>query len=91
MNEVVAVMAKALGKRDLRYVQFSYDEVEKVLAQLGAQPKTIASFIEMFQGINNGIVKPMEPRSAANTTPTSIESFVKKVFAPAYRGKTATV
>jgi uncharacterized protein YbjT (DUF2867 family) len=85
--EVVAVIAKGLGKPDLRYVQFPYDQVEKVLEQMGAPAKTVASFIEMFQGINNGIVTATEPRSAANTTPTSIETFVKEVFAPAYRGK----
>jgi len=87
--EVVAVIAKGLGKPDLRYVQFPYDQVEKVLEQMGAPAKTVASFIEMFQGINNGIVTATEPRSAANTTPTSIETFVKEVFAPAYRGKAA--
>jgi uncharacterized protein YbjT (DUF2867 family) len=87
LAEVVAVIAKGLGKPDLRYVQFPYEQIEKVLEQMGAQAKTVASFIEMFQGINNGIVTAMEPRSAADTTPTSIETFVKEVFAPAYRGK----
>jgi uncharacterized protein YbjT (DUF2867 family) len=86
-TEVVAVIAKGLRKPDLRYVQFPYDQVEKVLEQMGAPAKTVASFIEMFQGINNGIVTATEPRSAANTTPTSIETFVQDVFAPAYRGK----
>ena len=87
LHEVVAVIAKGLRKPDLRYVQFPYEQIEKVLEQMGAQAKTVASFIEMFQGINNGIVTAMEPRSAANTTPTSIEAFVKEVFVPAYRGK----
>ena len=86
-TEVVAVIAKGLRKPDLRYVQFPYDQVEKVLEQMGAPAKTVASFIEMLQGINNGIVTATEPRSAANTTPTSIETFVQDVFAPAYRGK----
>jgi len=87
LTEVVAVIAKGLAKPDLRYVQIPYDQVEKVLEQMGAPAKTVASFIEMFQGINNGIVTATEPRSAANTTPTSIETFVKEVFAPAYQHK----
>jgi hypothetical protein len=41
----------------------------------------------MFQGLNNGIVAGLEPRGEANTMPTSIETFVKEVFAPAYQGK----
>ena len=87
LTEVVAVIAKGLGKPDLRYVQIPYDQVEKVLEQMGAPVRTVASFIEMFQGINTGIVTATEPRSAANTTPTSIETFVKEVFAPAYQRK----
>jgi len=87
MNEVVAIISKALGKADLRYVQFPYEEVEKVLVQMGTPPTTAAYFIEMFQGINNGIVVAMESRSHGNTTPTSFEAFVKNVFLPAYQAK----
>ena len=87
LQEVVVVIAKGLRKPDLRYVQIPYDQMEKVLEQMGTPAKTVASFIEMFQGINNGIVTATETRSPANTTPTSIEAFVKEVFAPAYRGK----
>ena len=86
MNEVVAVIGRALGKADLRYVQFPYDQVGKVLIQMGTPPKTAALFIEMFGGFNEGIVAPTEPRSANNTTPTSIEGFVKEKFVPAYQG-----
>jgi len=87
LQEVVVVIAKGLRKPDLRYVQIPYDQMEKVLEQMGTPAKTVASFIEMFQGINNGIVTATETRAPANTTPTSIETFVKEVFAPAYRGK----
>jgi len=87
LHEVVEVITKELSKPDLRYVQIPYDQMEKVLEQMGTPARTVASFIEMFQGINNGIVTATETRSPANTTPTSIEAFVKEVFAPAYRGK----
>lgn len=90
LQEVVVVIAKGLRKPDLRYVQFPFDQVEKVLEQMGAPAKTVASFIELFQAINNGIVTTTETRSPANTTPTSIETFVKEVFAPVYRGKAAS-
>lgn len=86
MSEVVEVMAKALGKADLRYVQFPYDEVQKVLMQMGSPPKTATLFIEMFRAFNDGTVAPTETRSARNTTPTSIETFVKEKFVPAYQG-----
>jgi uncharacterized protein YbjT (DUF2867 family) len=86
MTEVAAVISRGIGKPDLRYVQFSYEQVEQTLVQMGLSAKTAAYLIEMFQGFNNGIVTGLEPRSAANTTPTSIETFVKEVFVPAYQG-----
>lgn len=90
MNEVAAVMSRTLNKPELRYVQFPYPQVEQVLLQMGTPAKTAALFIEMFDGFNTGICAGLEPRSAANTTPTTIESFIKDVFAPAYQGKAAT-
>jgi hypothetical protein len=85
-NEVAAVIGKALNKPDLRYAQFPFDQVQQVFVQLGTSPKTAATFIEMFKGFNDGIVVGTEPRSEKNTTPTSIETFVRDVFVPAYLG-----
>ncbi len=87
MNEVTAAMARIIGNADLRYMQFPYDQVQQVLMQMGTPAKTAAYFIEMFQGINDGIVTNTEPRTEANTTPTSIEVFLKEVFLPAYQGQ----
>ena len=87
MNEVAAVIGRAIGKPDLRYAQFPYDQVEQFLLQMGKPAKTASYFIEMFRGINEGIVVVTEPRTAENTTPTSIETFVKEVFHPAYQGQ----
>jgi uncharacterized protein YbjT (DUF2867 family) len=86
MTEVAAIISRAIGKPDLRYLQFTYEQVEQALVQMGLSAKTAAYFIEMFQGINKGIVAGLEPRSEANTTATSLETFVKEVFAPSYQG-----
>jgi len=87
MNEVAGILGKALNNAELRYAQFPYDQVQQVLVQMGTPVKTATSFIEMFQGINHGIVAATEPRSAENTTATSFETFVKEVFVPAYQGR----
>ena len=86
MAEVATAISRAINKPDLRYVQFSYEQVEQALIQMGTPAKTAAYFIEMFRGFNDGIVVGEEPRNAANTTPTTMETFVKDVFAPAYQG-----
>jgi len=90
MNEATAVIARGIGKPDLRYVQFPYEQVQQVLEQMGIPPKTAGQFIEMYKAINEGVVAGREPRSAENTTPTSFEKFVQDIFVQAYQGKAAT-
>src|SRR5216683_312534 len=90
MTEAAAVIARGIGKPDLRYEQFPYDQVEQVLTQMGVPPKGAALYIELYKANNAGILIPQEPRSPENTTPTSFEQFVQDVFAPAYHGKATT-
>jgi uncharacterized protein YbjT (DUF2867 family) len=87
MTEVTAVIARGIGKPDLRYEQFPYDQVRQALTQTGFSPKKAAVYIEMFEAINAGVLAALEPRSPENSTPTSFEKFVQDVFAPAYHGK----
>jgi uncharacterized protein YbjT (DUF2867 family) len=87
MTEAIAVIGRGIGKPDLEYKQFSYDQVEQALTQMGVPPKGAALYIEMYKSINAGVLAPLEPRSPENTTPTSFEGFVQDVFAPAYHGK----
>jgi uncharacterized protein YbjT (DUF2867 family) len=90
MTEATAVIARGIGKPDLRYEQFPYDQVQQALTQKGFSPKKAAVYIEMFQAINAGVLAAQELRSPENSTPTSFEKFVQDVFAPAYHGKALT-
>ncbi len=90
MTEATAVIARGIGKPDLRYVQFPYDQVQQALTQLGVPPKGAAMYIEMYKAMNAGVLVPLEPRSEENTSPTSIEQFVEDVFAAAYHGKVSS-
>ncbi len=87
MMEVTAVIARGIGKPDLRYEQFSYDQVRQTLTQMGFSPKKAAVYMEMFQAINTGLLAAQERRSTENSTPTSFESFVQDVFVAAYHRK----
>ena len=90
MTEATAVIARGIGKPDLGYEQFPYDQVQQALTQMGVPPKVAALYIEMYKAINAGVVAAQEPRARGNTTPTSFEKFVQDVFAPAYHGKATT-
>jgi uncharacterized protein YbjT (DUF2867 family) len=89
MTEVTAVIARGIGKPDLRYQQLSYDQVQQALIDLGVPPKGAALYVEMYKAINEQVVVALEPRSSENTTPTCFESFVQDVFVAVYRGKTS--
>src|SRR5579863_7173671 len=91
MTEVAAVIARGIGKPDLRYQQFPYEQVQQVLVQLGVPPKGAAMYIEMYKSINEGVLVALEPRSKENTSPTSIEQFVQDAFAPAFKKKASSV
>jgi uncharacterized protein YbjT (DUF2867 family) len=90
MKEIATVVGEAIGKPKLSYMQVPFMMLEPALVQTG-MPKNLAKLlIEMWKAGNAGLLAPQEKRSAENTTPTTIESFVTEVFAPAYLGKTAS-
>jgi uncharacterized protein YbjT (DUF2867 family) len=93
MAEATTLIGRGIGKPDLRYEQFTYDQAQQGLEQMGMPPKKAAVYIEMFKAINTGVLAAQEPRSRQNSTPTSFETFVQDVFAPAYHreGHTAWV
>ena len=84
MKEAARVVGSAIGKPDLEYVQVSGMMLGQALLKMGLPEKTVELIVEMWDGANAGLMAPEEKRSAGNTTPTTIESFVAGVFAPAY-------
>jgi uncharacterized protein YbjT (DUF2867 family) len=84
MSEATRIIGKAIGKEDLAYVQFPYEQAEKAMIAMALSPDTARSLVEMDRALNEGRVRPLERRTAANTTPTSIEQFAE-TFAAVYR------
>jgi uncharacterized protein YbjT (DUF2867 family) len=89
-TEVAHIIGAAIGKPELPYKQLPADQFLQALTQMGMSANFAGLIIEMSTALNEGRIKALEPRSAANTTPTSYESFVQEVFAPAFKGKAAT-
>ncbi len=89
MKEGASIVGAAIGKPKLSYMQVPFMMLEPALVQMGLPKKTAALLVEMWKGANAGLIVPLEPRSAINTTPTTLESFVAEVFAPAYLANSA--
>jgi uncharacterized protein YbjT (DUF2867 family) len=84
MKEVASIVGSAIGKPKLGYMQVPFMMLEPAMVQSGMSKDIVGLLIEMWKALNSGVMKPLEPRNAKNTTPTSIETFVAEVFAPAY-------
>jgi uncharacterized protein YbjT (DUF2867 family) len=89
MKETAAVLGKAIGKPILGYSQFPAFAVEMAMKQMGLTADYVKLLIEMLESINSGWMKPLEARSAENTTPTPIETFAAEEFAPRFKGQAA--
>src|SRR6185437_11069747 len=84
MNEIASILGEAIGKPRLMYSQVPIMMLEPILVQTGLPKGSATLVIEMFKAGNAGLLAPSEPRSPKNTTPTTIESFIAQVLAPAY-------
>ncbi len=89
-DEVAAAIGAGIGKPKLSYQKFPSFLVEQGMKQMGIPGKTASLMSEMNEAANDGLLKPQEPRSERNTTPTSIETWVQEVFVPAYNAKAAS-
>lgn len=83
MQEATAALGKAIGKPELPYVQFPYEDALNAMVGAGLSHSMAENFIEMTRAFNDGLVA-RAPRSAANSTPTSIEDFAAG-FAQVFR------
>jgi len=75
MADATKALGRAIGKPDLAYVQFPYEDAEKAMLNMGLSASVVRDFIEMYRAFNDGLIRATEKRTAANTTPTSIEMF----------------
>jgi uncharacterized protein YbjT (DUF2867 family) len=88
-NEVAEIIGKAIGKSDLKYKQPSDEQVRQGMVQSGMSAPFVGLILEMAASLNSGYMRPLEPRSSRNTTPTAYENFVAEVFVPAYQQQAA--
>jgi uncharacterized protein YbjT (DUF2867 family) len=88
-SEVAAIIGKAIGKPDLKYVQVSDDQFRGILVQMGLSEPMARLLVEMTNAMNAGKMHALESRTPQNTTPTSYETFVAEVFVPAYQQQAA--
>jgi hypothetical protein len=89
-NQVARIAGTAIGKPAMAYIELPAEQVIQAMTGMGMSKNFATVICEMSDALNNGYMRPLEPRSAKNTMPTSFETFVQEVFLPAYKGQAAS-
>ena len=90
LNEAISVIGREIGRPDLKYVQFSYDDAAKGMREMGISTDASRLINEMCKAVNEGLLGTGRQRTPENTTPTSIEEFAlvfAEIFASSHGGK----
>jgi uncharacterized protein YbjT (DUF2867 family) len=88
-NEVTAIIGKAIGKPDLRYVHAPDEQVRAAMVQSGMSDNVAGLILELASALNSGHMRMLEARTPQNTTPTPYETFVAQTFVPAFQQQKA--
>ncbi len=82
-NEVTEILGKELGMADLRYVQVPEEQVRSHLRQWGVSESVSDEYMELMEGIENGLINEDAKRTNETASATRIEDFAR-VFANIY-------
>ncbi len=82
-HEIASIYGAAIGKPDLKYVQFSYEDAFKGMVGAGMSESTATRMNEFVKSANEGRVLEDVKRDASNTTPLTAEYFAQ-VFKAVY-------
>ena len=89
LAEATTAIGQAIGRPELPYVSFSYEDAKQGMLRVGMSENMTDLYNELTRNMNEEKVAVHEERTAARTTPTTLEEFVHTVFVPAFEGATA--
>jgi uncharacterized protein YbjT (DUF2867 family) len=81
--DIAAIYGKAIGKPDMKYIQFPYEDAKKAMMQMGMGESVVDKLNEFVKSMNEGKVLTDAHRTPLNTTPTTAEEFAS-VFKSLY-------
>jgi uncharacterized protein YbjT (DUF2867 family) len=87
LNEAISVIGREIGRPDLKYVQFGYEDAAKSMLEMGLSADFSRLINDMCKAVNGGLLGTGRQRTPENTTPTSIEEFAL-IFAEIFASST---
>lgn len=82
LKEATSILGRAIGKPDLAYVQFPYEDAQKAMVGSGMKASVAKLMVEMYRGFNEGLCKPETP--VKDRGATTLEDFARD-FALAFK------
>lgn len=86
MAEATTILGEAIGKPELPWVTFSYEDAYNGMVQAGFGASIAEGYVQFSRATNDGILLSDYARKAEYTTPTTFEHFAKAEFAVAFQG-----
>jgi uncharacterized protein YbjT (DUF2867 family) len=80
-DEVAGILSKALGRK-IVYVQGDRMELRQFLLDSAVSENAADLMLELYDAVETGRLRPIQPRSADTTTPTTLLEFVHDVILP---------
>ncbi len=81
-DEVAGILSGALD-RDIRYARCDRQEARHAITSRGVSDNAADMMLEMYEAAETGRLHPLEPRSVATTTKTTLAEFAREVLLPA--------
>jgi uncharacterized protein YbjT (DUF2867 family) len=83
-REVTSIIGASIGKPDLAYLKFSEADFIKGMIGAGFSETAAKALVEGLTALEKGKLTKNLSRDSSNTTSTTLETFVREVFVPAY-------
>lgn len=86
MQEATQILGRAIGRPELPYVQFPYDQATQGMVGAGLSPSMAGLYVEMARNVNENGLFQNEPRNAQTNTATTLEDWAARAYTPAFNG-----
>jgi len=80
-DEVASELGKFLSK-EVKVQTIGREELINAMAKFGVSRNFAEGIVELYEGFVSGYIKSTEPRDRENTTPTTLEQFIKEELGP---------
>jgi len=80
-NEVANIFSEALGRK-IVFIRCDPQEARENFLEIGMTENAADSMLEMYEAVESGLLRAMQPRSALTTTPTTLMEFAHDTLMP---------